>query len=1067
MMDQEIQHTDLLSADWSTGMILLLALASTGIWIAAHALSRRWEQSRLLRAGSFALRTIVGTVSLWLICNLLNRIIVLRTSSSIVAICAGSALVIELVVAFYTFERKFVKSRQGTALVAIRVMLVLSLALMLLQPVFAWNLTHTHERYVAVLLDDSESMQIADEQLTDSEKLRLLRVFDPTAAQTPYDLSDSVTELEGLADRLGIVARALQQSGTPEGPGDFTLKRQSIERVLSEGQSVVSKQSERLQDLLNAELPLDPTATESIRQLQHSLDRDVIARLVEADSLIQENADRPDVLAGQLETELNGIARTIREQTQILPGLIDAADRSFYSSLPPEVGQRAEQLAARTRAEIARSLLLGDSPKSPGLFAKLRDGYEVRLFQFDSQQRELELEDWVKHKESGSESPAADEPVEGGAASTRAVTDIASVLKRVQKEIPAEKLAGVLLVTDGRHNGPEELDPLLQQLGTQGSPVSALAMGSSRPGVDAAIVDLDFPKTVLVDDLLTVETRIRVTGMNDRKVRVNLFDGDESLAEQTVPITNDEFSSTIELNHTPKQEGFKNYRVKLEPVDADRIESNAFANNNERNLTVAISDNRTEILIVEGKPRWEYGYLRNLLANRDSTVQLQTVLFEPDRLLESDTRPVIHALASRNADEIEATALPENKTEWLKFDVIVLGDVAPERFTAEQIDFLYEFVNQRGGALVVIAGPNYMPHHFTNSKLAELLPCRFEAVDQRLFASPEASFRFRPTQIGTRHAIMRQADSLEAGNEIWNSIPEMYWRHPVLEVKPGAVVLAYAEPEGRANQFAPQPDETPEQRETRRANLQQFQQQHALVTIQSFGAGRILLLNTDRTWRLRYRVGDTYHHRFWGQVLRWAAADQLQAGTEFVRIGTDRTTYEPGAPIQVTARITDSYFAPVSDENATVKIYRGAELVLSKKLDSVEGAEGTYRADLGSEFAAGDFRVVLKSPEVSRLFAGAEPRIETQLTVLAPEINSQELIETSVDRSELARWTALSGGTLIESDAPDRLFSYINPGTQSYTETRSITLWDSWGLLLVMLLLLTSEWILRKVGGLV
>ena len=38
---------------------------------------------------------------------------------------------------------------------------------------------------------------------------------------------------------------------------------------------------------------------------------------------------------------------------------------------------------------------------------------------------------------------------------------------------------------------------------------------------------------------------------------------------------------------------------------------------------------------------------------------------------------------------------------------------------------------------------------------------------------------------------------------------------------------------------------------------------------QNYGFGRVLFVGIDSTWRWRYRVGDTYHHRFWGQLVRW------------------------------------------------------------------------------------------------------------------------------------------------------------------------------------------------------
>ena len=53
---------------------------------------------------------------------------------------------------------------------------------------------------------------------------------------------------------------------------------------------------------------------------------------------------------------------------------------------------------------------------------------------------------------------------------------------------------------------------------------------------------------------------------------------------------------------------------------------------------------------------------------------------------------------------------------------------------------------------------------------------------------------------------------------------------------------------------------------------------------QNFGFGKVVYVGIDSTWRWRFKKGDTYNHRFWSQVIRWAASDRaLVAGNEFVR----------------------------------------------------------------------------------------------------------------------------------------------------------------------------------------
>ena len=102
--------------------------------------------------------------------------------------------------------------------------------------------------------------------------------------------------------------------------------------------------------------------------------------------------------------------------------------------------------------------------------------------------------------------------------------------------------------------------------------------------------------------------------------------------------------------------------------------------------------------------------------------------------------------------------------------------------------------------------------------------------------------------------MMRIEPDSEDNRDFWLSRPPLRWRHPVQRVRPQATVLARALSETGT------------------------EEQRALIAVQNAGLGRVVYLAFDRTWRLRFRAGDKYHHRFWGQLLRWATGGRLPAG---------------------------------------------------------------------------------------------------------------------------------------------------------------------------------------------
>jgi hypothetical protein len=1128
-------HRHMLPLDLPFATVIVLTIAAVAIWLLVHFVASLVRSQLLPSLALFFVRCLIASVSLWMIANTLARLIVLSSSWSIPGICIFIAIAIELVFSFYQFERRSVSPGLGRALCGLRIALLLTLGLMLLQPIFAWTFEQTHERFIAVLVDDSQSMQIIDKRLTPAEKLRVVRLFNADAIPREYDLSNATPQLMPLIEELTRALESLEQSsGTAQkndaktgvtqpdtaNAGNSFALRNSLKGTAAQAKQHAINVSQQIKRMLETHPQLTESKKQQANQQIQRLDQEIVARLVTVELELQKD-DRQSGTQS-LENHFRAVLASLRQVILDLPAVIESADEQLYASLDDQVKRDAEKLVTQTRLQIARNLLGGEDQPASGLVEKIKSKYSVRLYRFSADCEELDADrietltddqlpdvNQASDKKEASDKKASDgksderaqrsgvqlnrvaylqtdktdptaeteesaspaqieaeQPAPEKLKAAAAVTDFSRAIERVKKDIPLENLAGILLVTDGRNNA-EAPDALITQLARLNVPLSAIVVGSSQPPMDAAIMKIDAPATVFVEDQLVVSTRVQLTGLKDRQVKVKLMDGEELLSNTTVTATSDLFTTDVELSHVPDKGGLVDYHVELEAIDTPESEQSMFAQNNRRNFTVAISDNRTEVLLIEGRPRWEFNYLYSLFANRDKTVQLQSVLLEPDKLSASSKRPDVHASASRDSSQTEATLLPASEEEWFKFDLIILGDVPPAALSGEDINILHRFVNKRGGTLIVIAGSRYMPHRYVDTALAELLPAQYESSGEVLFASPEPEFRFQLTQIGQRHAITRLAETEEDSNAIWQEVPEFYWRHPLKSVKPGATVLAYAAVAAKEQELQNQ-EKSNMPLEARNLARKEYESANALMLMQNFGAGRVLMMNTDRTWRLRYRVGDVNHHRFWGQALRWAAAKRLPGGTNYVQVGTPRSSYRLDEPIIVSAKLTDESFASLDDPAAAVKIFHGGELVVSKKLEPVADYPGMFQVDLGKMPSGGTYRIELDSPVAKQVFAGKlNAPITAEFNVRSPEQISIELQEPAADRRELTRLAGLGNGAMLEIDANDKVIDYFAAGTERYIEPHSVRLWDTWPLLLLMVALVTAEWIVRKKGGLV
>ena len=1086
-MSIAIERPELLSANWPTLVVALLVAIATLIWVGTHHFRARWKLSRLPAIVFFVVRAGIGYVTLWLTCSLLVRWIVFATSWSLWGVCLATAISVEVVLALYQLERQTVTRKTGLTLVCLRTAMLLLVVLMLLQPVIVWEKEHVDERVVAILVDDSTSMDIRDDQLTDSEQIRLAHMFNPELAKRPYDLDGVVAQLGRTINGINVEVASLVrlQSSQQQNLGKgFELLKEPLRQTIQQWRATLAEQESRFRDLLIAELKLAETTRAKASALRDRIDNNAISRLVDCQKAVIATEEDVMTRVNAVVEHLQGVATELRAVNQEMMALVETVDQSFLQSLSPEDNKKIAEVASLSRARIARAMLLRSEGDEKNLLGKFRDGYTVKVFGFDSQltettEEQLKAElaiatsdetvvDSPLSNDEGPDGQQQQQAAETAVQRNRLTTDVVAALETVREEIAQEKLAGILLVSDGRHNASGDLGTVARELANRQIPVSAVVVGSSRAPVDAAIVSLESPSTLFVEDQLRVRARVKVSGMKNRDVWLVMTHGEEKTFEQKIEIKEDNFAGVVELYDVPKTEGFQRYNVRIETRDGDAGPKDTFANNNTRDVTVAVTDERTQVLIIEDRPRWEFRYLRNLLVGRDKTVRLQTVLLAPDRLATVTERPDIPASVTRSDGEHEATSLPANEQEWMKFDVIVLGDVSAQQLTADGIRVIHDFVNKRGGTLIVIAGPRNLPHQFADTALHGLFPVTFEATTETMVAAPEPSFRWTLSQAGRRHAVTRQAETPEENDRIWSELPDLYWRYPISGTKPGATVLAYASNEQLEAELLAPAEESSEQAAERRKKRETLERQNALLATHSYGAGRVMMITSDRTWRLRYRVGDTYHHRFWGQILRWAESGKLQAGTSKVRLGTDRILYGHGEKISVKAKITDAQLEPVLDEQAQIKVFQDQRLILTKPLEAVPDSAGMYQLELNQLPGEGTFRLVLESPRAAEVLAiDGEDAVETVITVLSPQLNSKELLEPTADREALAYLTHLSGGGVVEADQAADVLDFFGTGTRRYTEQTRQTLWDAWPLLAVMVLLLTIEWVIRKRGGLI
>ncbi len=650
-------------------------------------------------------------------------------------------------------------------------------------------------------------------------------------------------------------------------------------------------------------------------------------------------------------------------------------------------------------------------------------------------------------------------------------TDLVGALRWVNEQIGPDDRASVVVISDGRQNSAgagasADLIEPARLLAARDVKVFTVAIGSDQVVPDAAIEQIDAPDWIYQGDTLRAAALVRLDGLAGKPVTVEFKQVSPTTpstrAPQTQPTTapTDRATRVVTFDDTPEGTGVFEYELNVRPVAGEAV-----AQNNAQRLRVTVKKDRLNVLVVDQQPRWEYRYLTNYL-ERDRRVKLQKILLEPAEILGVDRPPPVTAFPENPSTE--AQLLPGTFEQWAAFDLIVLGDVPPDRLPPAQQAFIAKAVKDRGMSVIFIAGQQNMPARYSTD-FAGLFPVELTSARTTQDVAAHLKSGFRPTVTPEGAASVLGQFALDASHnaELCAMLPTCYWHSEQTRAKPAASVL-WTLDETTANAPTAQPSTTRDASRDR-----------ALLATMPLGLGRVMYLASDSTWRLRQVNGENLHERFWGQVVRWVVGDDLPAGGRLVKFGADKPRYAAGEPVTVTARLLAPKDAtPLLGKDVKVVAKSAGGRQLSEtRLTEIPDAPGYYKCTIPAGLPQGRVELSLAGDEVEKSLA-ADPTVVTRTLALdvLPH-RDDESANLNTDFPALSRIAQASGGVAVAGPDAGLVAQHL-PGENVRTEKveqaglfsdprDSATRLTHWAFLALFVGLLTAEWVIRKSAGLV
>lgn len=377
------------------------------------------------------------------------------------------------------------------------------------------------------------------------------------------------------------------------------------------------------------------------------------------------------------------------------------------------------------------------------------------------------------------------------------------------------------------------------------------------------------------------------------------------------------------------------------------------------------------------------------------------------RTLEADSSLACQFRSVRPSD---SSPLPQDLTE---FDVLVLHDLTREQLVPPATGRLAAYV-QAGGGMLLVAG----------ERLARA--GGWPAMANLPLLMPRAALRMidQPVQVATgahQHPVVRSV----AGPGDWSNLPPLAGVGSATTTPEGATILLQA---------GGQP----------------------VASAQALGQGRAITVVGSGFWRLdllAQGAGESPHtvRRFWRQAVQWLGLPQA---TQRVRSIPRFPVVKHGQSPEVQVDVFDELMQPHADAQLTFTLNGEPQFPTIQRLGT-----GRYLA-VWQGLAPGEYVYQLRASAEAEILGDDEGRF-----VVAEQ--SVETMDQRRDEMMLKRISQASGGDYRPlSDWPE-MGERLSPPPALIREERQIGLEvRQYGWLVVLVCLLSAEWILRKRWGL-
>jgi hypothetical protein len=439
-------------------------------------------------------------------------------------------------------------------------------------------------------------------------------------------------------------------------------------------------------------------------------------------------------------------------------------------------------------------------------------------------------------------------------------------------------------------------------------------------------------------------------------------------------------------------------------ISADRLPGEVLPENNNYRLVLEVLKSKIKVGILAQQPDFDVKFLHLMLAGNPD---LQVNLAVTDQVIKSPVSAVNAVLDS--------------------VDVLIMHDFPPRSYTRDNLNRVERVLAERKVPSLLLFGVNSETVNWEFIK-------RFYSLAAPEYLTPVLKTQVLLTDVGKSLPPLNIFTTDRENLDFWQKCPPLEYPFAKVEtVNSQRIALETAATAGKGNLRAP-----------------------VLLLGQTAGQRNAYLLGSG-FWRWHFMLAeDRLFHEGWQSIInnliRWLSAPGHSSN---VSINTNKRSYQVGEKVRINSEVYDGVYLPVDDGMVHFRVTGPGGVF---EMDGELSAPGIYSADF-QLLDEGDYSIDVQA------LRNDVPLGQDSTRIICSPVNI-EFVYTRQDYQLLRKLADKSGGSYFAEQNYQDLLTELNFPVQYQEVTKTFEIWQKAALLLLIILLLSAEWFIRKRLGL-